>query len=365
MVRKADIMRVDALSAEDVARWRAWQLQNRDFHNPFFHPDFTRAAASAVPGVRMARISEGQEIIGYWPFQIRSGTVYPVAAPMNDYHGVITKDGVSIDLEELTRLLGARRISVNSWVGQSRLPQRQTCQVFLGEGGYEAWFAAQRTSFPKYFKDKMRSLRGMEANLGPVQVKTRQRDPHLLDQLIALKSAQYGSSGLHDIFGVQWTRKLLAELLKSDTGLQASIATLHAGERLLALELSLHADGVWHFWFPAYLMEGARYSPGIWLSLETIRIESETGISEFDYGFVGEAYKKYFCNQVREVTEGVAGRPGWIDRLVPVIGSPATARSARHRWAAIEAVETDWVGRARGVARAASSFVTRQRTGES
>ena len=362
---KADIVCVDALSAEDVARWRAWQLQDSNFHSPFFHPDFTRAAATVVPDVRVALIVEGQEVIGYWPFQIRGGTVYPVAAPMNDYHGVITKRGASIAFEELVRLLGVQRISVNSWIGQSRLPLRHTCQVALGESDYESWFAAQRASFPKYFKDKMRSLRGMETNLGPMQVRTRQRDPRLLDQLIALKSAQYGSSGLHDIFGVPWTRDLLAKLLEADGGLQASIATLHAGKRLLALELSLHADDVWHFWFPAYLAEGARYSPGIWLSLETIRIESETGISEFDYGFVGEAYKKYFCNQVRAVAEGVAGRPGWINRLVPVIGSPATARSARHRWAAIEAVETDWVGRARGVARAASSFVTRQRTGES
>ena len=47
----------------------------------------------------------------------------------------------------------------------------------------------------KYFKDKERARRSLEAELGPVRVERGLRDPALLDRLIELKRDQYRRTG--------------------------------------------------------------------------------------------------------------------------------------------------------------------------
>jgi CelD/BcsL family acetyltransferase involved in cellulose biosynthesis len=341
--------------------------------SPYFRPEFARAAGRVCPGAAVAVFSRGGETVGFFPHQRRGGAMQPLAAPMNDYHGIIAFPGEAPSLEAAAEVLGAARLNLTAWVGPTGLGEdRRTVQVELDESGYDGWYAERRTSFGKFFKDKERARRSMEAELGPLRVEHGLRDPALLDWLIDLKRDQYRRTGRHDIFACGWTADLLHALLKEEgEGLGASLAALWAGDRLTAVEYALHAGDQYHFWFPGYEPSLARCSPGILLSLDTMRLASVHGYRTFDFGFEGEHYKKYFCNGFRVVREAVVLKPGlgatMSQAAVGALNLAGSGRgeqlrtSVRRRWAAIEACETTPAARMKGAMQAAGAALAKAR----
>ena len=371
---KVDIIGIDALGEADRAAWRAMLDANPAPASPYFHPGFSRVAGQVSPNAAVAVFSRGGETVGFFPHQKRGGAVQPLAAPMNDYHGVISRPGQGPSLEEVARLLDARRLNLTAWVGETGLGEdRRTVQVELGEGGYDGWYAERRTTHGKFFKDKERARRSMEAELGPIRVEHGLRDPALLDWLIDLKRDQYQRTGRHDIFACGWTAELLHALLavEEEDGFGASLAALWAGDRLTAVEYSLHAGDQYHFWFPGYEPSLSRCSPGILLSLDTMRLAAEHGYRTFDFGFEGEHYKKYFCNGFKVVREAVVLKPGLgASMSQAAVGALNLAgggqgerlrTSVRRRWAAIEACETTPAARVRGAMQAAGAALAKVR----
>jgi CelD/BcsL family acetyltransferase involved in cellulose biosynthesis len=369
-----DILAPDALDAGLVARWRALLAANPALTSPYFLPEFTLRGGPAVPGAAVAVLQRGGEVVGIFPHQRRGGAVLPLGAPMNDYHGVIAAPGQAPDLGDLARLLRAPRLAVGGWVGPAATGQtRITVQAVLPDG-YEAWYAERRAAFGKYFKDKERARRSLETELGPIRTEAGLRDRAQLDHLIGLKREQYRRTGRHDVFACGWTRDLLHALMTpapagEDPRFGVSLGVLWAGDRLAALEASLHGGDEYHFWFPAYDPRWARCSPGILLSMDTMRLASADGWRVFDYGFAGEGYKKYFCTAERSVAEAVIARPGVASAMgaaaagmLDLTGRGRGARflaSVRHRWAAIEACETTPTARLRGLALAARAAAAR------
>ena len=366
---EVEIVAIDALGEARWAMWRDMLAANPSLNSPYFRPEFVEVAGRISPDAAVAVFSRGGEVVGFFPHQRRGGAMQPLAAPMNDYHGIIAFPGQAPSLEEAARTLGATRLNVTAWVGQTGLGEdRRTVQVELGEGGYDAWYADRRTNQGKFFKDKERARRSMEAELGPLRVERGLRDPALLDWLINLKREQYKRTARHDIFACGWTADLLHALLKEDRdGFGASMAGLWAGERLTAIEYSLHAGDQYHFWFPGYEPSLARCSPGILLSMDTMRLAAELGYRTFDFGFEGEHYKKYFCNGARIVREAVVLKPGLgaavSEAAVGVLGGRGQRlrTSVRRRWAAIEACETTPGNRFRGAVQAAGAALAKAR----
>lgn len=369
-----DIVGVDELGEADWAAWRSMLAANPALNSPYFRPEFTQVAGRVSPNAGVAVFSQGGRTVGFFPHQRRGGAVQPLGAPMNDYHGVIAAPGEGPTLEEAARLLGGSRLNVTAWVGDTPLGEdRRTVQVELGEGGYGDWYTERRAAQGKFFKDKERARRSMEAELGPLRVERGLRDPALLDWLIELKRDQYRRTARHDIFTCGWTAELLHALLKADSdGFGASMAGLWAGDRLTALEYSLHAGDQYHFWFPGYEPSLARCSPGILLSMDTMRMASEVGYRTFDFGFEGEHYKKYFCNGARIVREAIVVRPGLgaavsqaavgaLNMAGPGRGERLRA-SVRRRWAAIEACETTPGDRLKGAMQAAGAALAKARS---
>jgi len=361
-----EIIRPDALSPADESLWRAMLAANPDLASPYFRPEFTRIAGGISPDAAVAVFKRDGETVGFFPHQMRGGTVQPLGAPMNDYHGVIAFPGQAPDLATVARLLDAPRLRVGAWVGEaSSTDARQTLMVAMPAEGYDAWYAERRTTWGKYFKDKERARRSLEAEQGPITVERNLRDPALLDQLIALKRDQYKRTGRHDIFDCGWTVDLLHALLRAEgqDDFGASMAAMYAGGNLVAVEYSLHAGGRYHFWFPVYEPSLARCSPGILLSMDTMRLASAKGYRVFDFGFGGEGYKKYFCNATQTVREAVVMRPGLGAGLshaaVGLLNAAGKRRgdrlrtSVRRRWAAIEACETTSMDRWKGAVEAA------------
>ena len=370
---KVDIVGIDALGDAEWATWRAMLAANPALASPYFRPEFARVAGRVSPRAAVAVFSRGGETIGFFPHQRRGGAMQPLAAPMNDYHGVIAFPGMAPSLEEAAEVLGATRLNLTAWVGPTALGEdRRTVQVELGDEGYDGWYAGRRATHAKFFKDKERARRSMEAELGSMRVERGLRDPAMLDWLIDLKRDQYRRTGRHDIFACGWTADLLHALLREEgDGFGASMAALWAGDRLTAVEYSLHAGDQYHFWFPGYEPSLARCSPGILLSLDTMRLASERGYRTFDFGFEGEHYKKYFCNGFKLVREAVVLRPGLGATMsqaavgaLNLAGGDRGDRlrtSVRRRWAAIEACETTPTARMMGAMQAAGTALAKVR----
>lgn len=361
-----EIRKLPSLKADERLQWNAWAAAAPDLASPFFRVEFAEIAGTVSPNSGLAVFHRDGAVVGYFPYQRRGGAIQPIGAPMNDYHGVIGPKGVVPTLAEVASLLGGTRFSVNGWVGPASggLKGESFRTTIPEDGGYEAWYAARRQAFGKYFKDKERARRSMAAEFGSVEVQIGVRDGALLDELIALKREQYRRTTRHDIFACGWTRDLLHALMAAEyDDFGASIAVLRAGGRIAAIEYSLHAGQRFHFWFPAYVPALARCSPGIVLSMETIRIGSEQGYRDFDYGFGGEAYKRYFCDTIQPVTEAAILRPGLpsalgdvTEALLSLAGAERAEKlrnSLRRRWNVIEACETNGVDRFKGVALAA------------
>lgn len=370
---KVDIAAIETLGDADWAIWRAMLEANPALASPYFRPEFARVAGRVSPGAGVAVFSRGGETVGFFPHQRRGGAMQPLAAPMNDYHGIIAFPGEAPSLEKAAEVLGAARLNLTAWVGPTGLGEdRRTVQVELDDSGYDGWYAERRTTFGKFFKDKERARRSMEAELGPLRVEHGLRDAALLDWLIDLKRDQYRRTGRHDIFACGWTADLLHALLKEEgEGLGASLAGLWAGDRLTAVEYALHAGDQYHFWFPGYEPSLARCSPGILLSLDTMRLASAQGYRTFDFGFEGEHYKKYFCNGFKVVREAVVLKPGlgatMSQAAVGALNLAGSGRgeqlrtSVRRRWAAIEACETTPGARMKGAMQAAGAALAKAR----
>ena len=98
----------------------------------------------------MALFQRGGRVVGFFPHQRRGGSIQPLAAPLNDYHGVIADPAEAIGLEQVADLLKAPRLSVGGWVGPANGGERRaTVQAALPDG-YDVWYAERRAAFGKY-----------------------------------------------------------------------------------------------------------------------------------------------------------------------------------------------------------------------
>lgn len=364
---------IDSLTAAEQIQWNGWMSADPVLASPFFRVEYALIAGPHCPGSCLAVFKRGGEVVGYYPFQRRGGTVQPLGAPMNDYHGVIGPIERRPTLEQAAALLNANCFNVTAWIGEaSSLNLSPSYRAVIKAGHtYDDWYAERRTAFAKYFKDKERARRSLEAQFGTIEVEVGINDPALLNELLRLKSAQYARSGLHDIFACGWTVNLLQALMISpypDFG--GSLCTLKAGGKIYALEYSLAAGRCYHFWFPAYYAEAGRVSPGILLSMDTIRRMSERGFTDFDYGTGSDGYKRYFCDKVQMVGEGRIRRPGLRDltkvtvrkalNLGPSERVQRLKDRVRRRWNVIEACETTFAGRVGGIASAAKTAIKKR-----
>ena len=112
-VLRIETLRPQDLTAEDARLWRSFLARRPELSGPYFDIRYVRAAASAVPDAGVARFYDEDRVVGYFPYQIRSGALQPFGAPLSDYHGVIAAPGCDMPFGELLAAdRGATRPSV-------------------------------------------------------------------------------------------------------------------------------------------------------------------------------------------------------------------------------------------------------------
>ena len=129
-------------------------------------------------------------------------------------------------------------------------------------------------------------------------------------------------------------------------------------DELIAAEYSLVGGRRMHFWFPAFSASYGRYSPGVLLTLQTLRLAAADSLLSADFGLDGEPYKKHFAQPTDPVFEGVVPTPGPFLDLTAYLPPRLADRMSRlkrkvsRRWGTIRACEPDWPGVAYGAVKA-------------
>lgn len=352
-----EVMRPDALSAADRAAWAAMRPADPRLDPPYLDYRFTLAAAD-VPGAALAVFRRDGAAVGFFPFQRRGRLIQPLGAPMSDYHAVVAAPGETFDPATVARLLGAS-LRVGGWLNAGPAPagfiarQRMAADVSMGR---EALCRDLDTRDHKFFKNMRRLGRGFERDLGAPVFLWDDRDPAVLDWIVARKREQYRRTRRHDVFACGWTLDLLRRLSAmwpEGFGVRVSSLRTQAGE-IVAAEASLDDGRTLHMWFPAYEAKFARYGPGLALTRMEMEAAADEGYALVDFGGGEEGYKSALAESVGSIFEGVANG-GAAGRMLARGPAPVRSfgRSLGRRLDIINACETRPVGWLAGAAGAA------------
>jgi len=302
------------LTAGLKQRWSELQESDPAFASPYLCPDFTAAAAAVRDDVHVGILREGNEIVGFFPFQRvgDSGTV--VAQGVSDCQAVVVAPGVHWTAEELLRGCGLRSWSFTYLVaGQEPFRpfhnQIFTCAAMDLSRGYAAWAEERRAAGSRLIKDTARHRRRLEREAGPLRCELHVAASScgaVLHQLMQWKSEQYLRTGKTDWFAIPWVRDLLEALHAIQTEkFSGLLSALWAGDRLVAAHFGLRSRRVWHWWYPAYDRSFARDSPGLILDLWMAEQAPRLGIERIDLGKVC-AHKARLMSAAYELARGCA-----------------------------------------------------------
>ena len=337
---------VSELSGTERALWTAFRAADPALASPYFDLRFVEAASQVAPNARIAVLREDGVVRGFLPFQQRGGLLQPLAAPLSDFHGLIAGPHLSIGAL-LPRLEGARRARVSGLIGageadRAGLRARRAMAADLSRG-FDAYLATRDTRF---LKDKRRRRRALERDYGPVSFAFERPTRAEIDLVIGRKRAQLSRTHQYDVFACGWTVALLhrlAEIDAPDFGLR--LATLKAGDTLVAAELGLSSGARHHLWFPVYDPAFAKYSPGSLMTLDTLETAAGRGTTRVDFGVDADAYKRDFADPAETVFEGlIERRVSSRGRLMRDFGASRLAR----RFDRIVACEPGLLGQIRG-----------------
>ncbi len=361
---RIEIVRTQDLTAADEARWAGLVALRPDLAGPYFDIRYVRTIGAGVPRAGVAKFCDGGMVVGYFPFQVRSGVLQPLGAPLTDYHGVIAAPDFTPDIDALLRATGTRCLEFQGWIGATGgNAATVTLKRRLADttSGYDHWFATQDEAHHKFFKNIGRCQRNVEKDFGGFAFTWERVTPDLMEWVLALKRDQYKKTGMHDVFACGWTGHLLDSLAALDDGVYGLRAGVfrHDG-KVVAAEISLMGPDEVHLWFPAYDPAYYRYSVGILLTVAIIREMSARGISRFDFGTGGEDYKSPLTVEGAACLEGeAAGTPRMAVSMFDVLARPALRLSLKRRTRLIRATETSLGGWGRALAAMARRAVMR------
>lgn len=318
------------LGAAELATWRGFQRSDPTFANPFLSPEFTVVTGRFRPQARVAVLSEGPEVKGFFPFERRGlGGGVPIAAGLTSCQGLVHAPEFDWDPRDLLRACGLAVWEFSSLVdGQRPFEPYQMVRVPSPimdlENGFDAYLAALRNRSPSLERDLLKKQRKLARAAGEVRFVLDSRDHVALRALLAWKSDQYRRTGRSDRFTWPGVTEMVEQLLDTRTeGFSGLLAMLYAGDEPVAGHVLLRMDGVLAGWFPAYDARFAKVSPGLITRLRLAEAAAAAGVNQIDMGRgTRDHFKQLFKSRDIVVAEGQVLRPSptaalhWV-RTVP------------------------------------------------
>lgn len=300
---RVSVVRPGELGPDDIASWRAMQASTPSLGSPFLSPEFTIAVGEFRPGARVAVLSEGPDVVGYFPFERgRLGAGMPIATGLTDCQGLIHAPGVQCDARELVRacqltmwrfdhLEASQRAFEPYRTGISRSP------VIDLSNGFDAYYEKLGAQAPQFRKNTERKARKLEREIGELRFVADSDDTSALRTLLAWKSAQYRRTGQFDIFAWSWVTGLIETLFSTRGGyFSGLLSVLYAADVPVAAHFGLRGGDILAHWFPAYDVELSRYSAGLIMHLRMAEFTPAAGVRVIDMGTGLQRYKDELKN---------------------------------------------------------------------
>jgi CelD/BcsL family acetyltransferase involved in cellulose biosynthesis len=308
---KVTVIPGDELSDDLIRIWLQLQEGNHNLASPYFHPEFTKTIANVRDDVEVAVIESAGGIDAFFPFQREHGMISrPVGGIISDYHGAISEQDFRFSPRELLKQSG-----LAAWEFD-HLPATQLSfvpfhwsteaspQIDISRG-YNDYVQQRRRAGSEQIKKIYNLRRRLEREIGPLSFVADSTDGAALAKVLAWKSAQYHQSGKRDLFALGWIREAIQRIFAMHTdGCSGVLSLLYAGDRLVAGHFGMRSRRMWHYWFPSYDPEVAKYSPGLILLLKMTEGAPEIGIPIIDLGKGMSLYKERLMNSYSLLASG-------------------------------------------------------------
>jgi CelD/BcsL family acetyltransferase involved in cellulose biosynthesis len=323
MKHKAELLKPIDLTEKHLAEWRFFQNCRAALASPFLTPEFTRLVSQVRPHAIVAVFEEGGRIAGFWPLEQRGRTGKPVGDALSDCQAVIAAPWWDWDPIELIRAAGLSLYDFTHHRAEQnplrafhqRVHPSHTIDLTRGFDAYvrecrDRWQEAPSSTSSGLPHQTMARRQRLERRIGPLRFAMHDPNPQSLRQVIAWKRQQYSRTGVRDIFAQRWTNELLERVHATQGGTFAGmLSTLSVGNKIIAAHMGMRSTSVLHWWFPAYDLVQAKFSPGLILLLEICRKAEEFGIRTIELGYGDEPYKLLVANSGIPVATGFVGRP--------------------------------------------------------
>jgi CelD/BcsL family acetyltransferase involved in cellulose biosynthesis len=312
---KVSVARPEELGPGEIAAWHRMQCQTKFLASPFLCPEFAIAVGVFSSSARVAVLTDGSEIIGFFPFEQRPfGVGAPIGGGLSGSQGVIHVPGAEWDPCQLLRECGLSVWRFYNLVEgqQSFAPYvdlvKRSSVIDLADG-FPAYRERLRMRSPHNLSELARKARKLERESGELRFEADSRDRGELRVLMRWKSDQLRRNRSADIFDRPWVVGLIDYLtdLRRDT-FGGFLSILYAGAIPVAAHFGLQFGNVLSGWFPAYDIRFSKLSPGLLQLLRMAEANAARGIRLIDMGTGTEGYKQVLRSHDLLVTEGVVTR---------------------------------------------------------
>jgi CelD/BcsL family acetyltransferase involved in cellulose biosynthesis len=318
---KISLTRPTELSPSELSLWGEIQAANPALASPYFNAEFSLAAGEVRPDARVGVIEDGGRIVGFFPFQRRTGGVaLPIAGPFTDWEGLIVSEPNELTLTEILR---GCDITLYNFENAPSTPAfapyviaRDGSHAIDLRDGFKSYVEQRRATGSMTYNMTGAKHRRLEKQLGPVRFVFDELDPAAFRQMLVWKSQQYRESRHVDVFRFGWAVEILERLLSErKPGFSGITSALYVRDELVAVHVGMRNSQVLHYWFPAYHPEYARFSPGLVLFYEMARQAALESIQTFDLGKGDYEFKRSVASFQIPLWEGNVSLPSLTTSL--------------------------------------------------
>lgn len=311
------VVEARSLTPHHIAQWSRIQASDTTLATPFLSPEFTQIVASVRDDVHVGVLQDDETIVGLFPFQRgRWGSGRPVGWRISDYHGAVVEPGLSWSAKELIRDCGLKTWEFDHLIASQRPFEpfhrsRQESPVMAVSNGFEAYVAELREAGGgREIARVERRMRKLERDHGTLRFAVHVAEPEVLGTLVRWKREQYRQTGGVDILAHDWAHRVVERVHATQAPAFAGVlSALYAGDRIAALHMGLRSSSIWHYWFPTYDPDLARYSPGLVLLLKMAESAQSLGMRTIDLGKGDARYKRNLMNGSEALAEGLVELP--------------------------------------------------------
>ena len=288
---RVSMIRPAELGQAEIEAWRSMQLKSSSLANPFLCPEFALGVGESQSAARVAVLTEGSEIVGFFPFERRRfGTGASIGAVLSNCQGLIHSPGAQWDARGLLKACKVSawqfdKLAPNQMPFEQYVESRAPAAIIDLSRGFEAYrenFGLRSSSFLKKLDRRTRSL---ERRFGDIRIAVDSRDMAELRTLMSWKSDQCRQNGWLDVFERSWVVDLIDYIfaLRNDS-FSSVLSVLYVGETPSAAALWLRSGGFMTGWYTAYDPTFKDYSPGLIHFIRAAEGLAAAGVRTLEFG---------------------------------------------------------------------------------